>query len=88
MGKLFLRQGGPGNTLRRAIQRSTRYPPGRLFRGNRMSRLECTAKAWWPFGANDTTTDDGSEPLRPDINPKLLVGVALHELTHAMGAVP
>ena len=37
---------------------------------------------------NDTTTDDGSASFATDINPSLLVGVALHELTHAMGRVP
>jgi VCBS repeat-containing protein len=37
---------------------------------------------------NDSTTDDGSATFATDINPSLLVGVALHELTHAMGRVP
>jgi Cadherin-like len=40
------------------------------------------------LGANDTTTDDGSATFATDINPGLLVGVALHELTHALGRVP
>lgn len=40
------------------------------------------------MGANDTTTDDGSAYFATDINPNLLVGVALHELTHALGRVP
>src|SRR5437763_4957825 len=40
------------------------------------------------LGANDTTTDDGSATFATDINSNLLVGVALHELTHAMGRVP
>jgi len=40
------------------------------------------------LGANDTTTDDGSAVFATDINPNLLVGVALHELTHALGRVP
>lgn len=40
------------------------------------------------MGANDTTTDDGSAVFATDINPNLLVGVALHELTHALGRVP
>ncbi|WP_225129265.1 hypothetical protein [Bradyrhizobium sp. IC3123] len=39
-------------------------------------------------GANDTTTDDGTATFATDIDPNLLVGVALHELTHAMGRVP
>jgi Ca2+-binding RTX toxin-like protein len=37
---------------------------------------------------NDTTTDDGSATFATDINPNLLVGVALHELTHALGRIP
>ena len=45
-------------------------------------------KLWGFVGANDTTTDDGSATFATDINPNLLVGVALHELTHALGRVP
>jgi hypothetical protein len=40
------------------------------------------------IGANDTTTDDGDGTFATDIAPNLLVGVALHELTHAMGRIP
>ena len=40
------------------------------------------------LGANDTTTDDGSAYFSTDISPGLLVGVALHELTHALGRIP
>ncbi|WP_143275301.1 NF038122 family metalloprotease [Bradyrhizobium canariense] len=45
-------------------------------------------KLWGVLAANDATTDDGSANFATDINPNLLVGVALHELTHAMGRVP
>jgi hypothetical protein len=45
-------------------------------------------KLWGVLGANDTTTDDGAATFATDIDPNLLVGVALHELTHAMGRVP
>src|SRR4051812_41723274 len=45
-------------------------------------------KLWGLLGANDLTTDDGSATFATDIDPNLLVGVALHELTHAMGRVP
>ncbi|KOY07121.1 hypothetical protein AF336_28730 [Bradyrhizobium diazoefficiens] len=45
-------------------------------------------KLWGLVGANDTTTDDGTATFATDIDPNLLVGVALHELTHAMGRVP
>src|SRR6266446_5440969 len=45
-------------------------------------------KLWGLMAANDTTTDDGSATFATDIDPSLLVGVALHELTHAVGRVP
>jgi hypothetical protein len=45
-------------------------------------------KLWGVMAANDTTTDDGGATFATDINPNLLVGVALHELTHALGRVP
>ena len=38
--------------------------------------------------ANDTSTDDGSATFSTDIPQADLVGVALHELTHAMGRAP
>src|SRR5450631_2014270 len=40
------------------------------------------------LSANNTTTDDGTATFATDINPNLLVGVAVHELTHALGRVP
>ena len=45
-------------------------------------------KLWGIIGANDTTTDDGSATFATDINPNLLVAVALHELTHSTRRVP
>src|SRR5216684_3312383 len=45
-------------------------------------------KLWGLLGANDTTTDDGSATFATDIGSSLLVGVALHELTHALGRIP
>jgi hypothetical protein len=45
-------------------------------------------KLWGLIGANDTTTDDGAAFFATDIDPSLLVGVALHEFTHAMGRIP
>src|SRR5947209_11860429 len=50
--------------------------------------LNAQLKLWGLLGANDTTTDDGSATFATDISPNLLVGVALHELTHALGRVP
>ena len=40
------------------------------------------------LSATDTSTDDGSATFSTDIDPSLLVGVALHELTHALGRIP
>jgi serralysin len=45
-------------------------------------------KLFGTINPNDTTTDDGSVTFATDINSSLLVGVALHELTHALGRVP
>jgi hypothetical protein len=45
-------------------------------------------KLWGVLAANDTATNDASAWFSTDIDPKLLVGVALHELTHAWGRVP
>jgi hypothetical protein len=40
------------------------------------------------FGFAVSDSFDGSATFATDIDPSLLVGVALHELTHAMGRVP
>jgi VCBS repeat protein len=40
------------------------------------------------IGANNTATDDGSATFATDIPSSELVGVALHELTHALGRLP
>ena len=45
-------------------------------------------KAMGLLSPNSTTTDDGSATFATDIQSNLLLGVALHELTHAMGRVP
>ncbi|WP_249209955.1 NF038122 family metalloprotease [Bradyrhizobium manausense] len=45
-------------------------------------------KLWGLLNPNDATTDDGGATFAADINPNLIVGVALHELTHAMGRIP
>lgn len=45
-------------------------------------------KLYGIIGSNDTTTDDGSATFATDINSNLLVGVAYHELTHALGRSP
>jgi hypothetical protein len=64
-------------------------PSGTSFQGqSNVAVWNAQLKLWGVLGANDTTTDDGSATFATDINSNLLVGVALHELTHAMGRVP
>jgi serralysin len=64
-------------------------PAGSSIQGQtKVAVWNAQLKLWGVLGANDTTTDDGSATFATDINPNLLVGVALHELTHAMGRVP
>ena len=73
----------PGDTTFNAL------PSGSSIQGqSNVAVWNAQLKLWGLLGANDTTTDDGSATFATDINPNLLVGVALHELTHAMGRVP
>jgi 20S proteasome alpha/beta subunit len=73
----------PGDTTFNAL------PSGSSIQGqSNVAVWNAQLKLWGILGANDTTTDDGSATFATDINPNLLVGVALHELTHAMGRVP
>ena len=68
---------------------STRCRRGSSIQGqSSVAVWNAQLKLWGVLGANDTTTDDGSATFATDINSGLLVGVALHELTHAMGRVP
>src|SRR4030081_817996 len=73
----------PGDTIFNAL------PSGSSVQGqSNVAVWTAELKLWGLLGANDTTTDDGSATFATDVNPNLLVGVALHELTHAMGRVP
>jgi len=64
-------------------------PSGTAIQGqSNVAVWNAQLKLWGIIGANDTTTDDASAKFSTDINPNLLVGVALHELTHAIGRVP
>src|SRR6266852_4882949 len=73
----------PGDTVFNAL------PSGSSIQGqSNVAVWNAQLKLWSLLGANDTTTDDGSATFATDINSNLLVGVALHELTHAMGRVP
>ena len=73
----------PGDTTFNAL------PSGSSIQGqSNVAVWNAQLKLFGLLGANDTSTDDGSATFATDINPNLLVGVALHELTHAMGRVP
>src|SRR5216683_2594340 len=73
----------PGDTTFNAL------PSGSSIQGqSSVAVWNAQLKLWGLLSANDTTTDDASATFATDIDPSLLVGVALHELTHAMGRVP
>jgi serralysin len=79
----LINNAAPGDTTFNAL------PTGSTIQGqSNVAVWNAQLKLWGLLGANDTTTDDGSATFATDINPNLLVGVALHELTHAMGRVP
>jgi serralysin len=73
----------PGDTTFNAL------PSGPSVQGQtNVAVWNAQLKLFGLLGANNTSTDDGSATFATDISPNLLVGVALHELTHAMGRVP
>jgi DNA/RNA endonuclease YhcR with UshA esterase domain len=63
-------------------------PAGSIQNQSTIAVWNAQLKVLGLLSANDTTTDDGTATFSTDINPSLLVGVALHELTHALGRVP
>src|SRR6266567_5787757 len=72
----------PGDTTFNAL------PSGSSIQGkSNVVVWNAQLKLWGLLGANDTSTDDGSATFATDIDSSLLVGVALHELTHAMGRI-
>ena len=73
----------PGDTSFNAL------PTGSTIQGqSQVAVWNAQLKLFGLISPNNTTTDDGSATFATDINPNLLVGVALHELTHAIGRVP
>ena len=73
----------PGDTSFNAL------PTGSTIQGqSQVAVWNAQLKLFGLISPNSTTTDDGSATFATDINPNLLVGVALHELTHAIGRVP
>ena len=79
----LINNAAPGDTTFSAL------PTGSKIQGqSSVAVWNAQLKLFGLLGANDTTTDDGSATFATDISPSLLVGVALHELTHALGRVP
>ena len=79
----LINDAAPGDTTFNAV------PSGSTIQGqSQVAVWNAQLKLFGLLGPNDTTTDDGSATFATDISPSLLVGVALHELTHAMGRVP
>ncbi|MBG1232234.1 NF038122 family metalloprotease [Aestuariivirga litoralis] len=79
----LLASAAPGDTTFDAL------PVGTSIQGqSNVVVWNAQAKLFGGLAANDATTDDGSAYFATDISPNLLVGVALHELTHALGRVP
>ena len=73
----------PGDTTFNAL------PTGSTIQGqSSVAVWNAQLKLFGLLGPNDTTTDDGSATFATDIQSSLLAGVALHELTHALGRVP
>src|SRR3954454_9848577 len=73
----------PGDTTFNAL------PSGSSIQGQAdVAVWNAQLKLWGILQPNDTTSDDGSATFARDINPNLLVGVALHELPHAIGCRP
>jgi hypothetical protein len=79
----LINNAAPGDTAFNAL------PSGSSIQGqSSVAVWNAQLKLFGLLGANDTTTDDGSATFATDINSNLLVGVALHELTHTLGRVP
>ncbi|MGB9113726.1 NF038122 family metalloprotease, partial [Bradyrhizobium sp.] len=79
----LINNAAPGDTTFNGL------PKGSSIQGqSQVAVWNAQLKLWGLLAANDTTTDDGSATFATDIQSSLLVGVALHELTHALGRVP
>jgi hypothetical protein len=79
----LIKNAAPGDTTFNSL------PAGSTIGGqSQVAVWNAQLKLFGLLPANSTTTDDGSATFATDINPNLLVGVALHELTHALGRIP
>ena len=72
----------PGDTTFNSL------PTGSTIAGQSSVAVWYSQEKLWGMISPTGTEVDGSATFATDINPNLLVGVALHELTHAMGRVP
>src|ERR1700742_3729582 len=72
----------PGDTTFNSL------PTGSTFAGQSQAAVWYSQEKLWGLLSPTGTEIDGNASFATDINPNLLIGVALHELTHAMGRVP
>jgi hypothetical protein len=72
----------PGDTTFNAL------PTGPLFKGQSNVAVWSAQLKLFGFLSATNTAVDGTANFAADINQNLLLGVALHELTHALGRVP
>src|SRR6201995_5438026 len=72
----------PGDTTFNSL------PSGSTISGQSQVAVWYSQEKLWGLLSPTGTEIDGSASFATDISPSLLVGVALHELTHAMGRVP
>src|ERR1700742_728936 len=72
----------PGDTTFNSL------PTGSTFAGQSQAAVWYSQEKLWGLLSPTGTEIDGNASFATDISPSLLVGVALHELTHAMGRVP
>ncbi|OKO68562.1 hypothetical protein AC629_42020, partial [Bradyrhizobium sp. NAS80.1] len=63
-------------------------PTGSTISGQSQVAVWYSQEKLWGLISPTGTEIDGSASFATDISPSLLVGVALHELTHAIGRVP
>src|ERR1700676_4120307 len=78
----LINHASPGDTTFNAL-------PSAFVQGQTVIAVwDAQLKALGLIAPNDTSTTDGTATFATDINPNLLVGVALHELTHARGRLP
>src|ERR1700759_3914655 len=72
----------PGDTTFNSL------PTGSTIAGQSSVAVWYSQEKLWGLISPTGTEIDGTASFATDISPSLLVGVALHELTHAMGRVP